>query len=88
MLWMTTDKGLLLADSTGNIIRKFYDYHDYPIMICQKAICRLKNGKICIGSNYGFSIFEPKHLKGTLPSPKIMLTDIQVNSSPFFHRPE
>lgn len=84
MLWMTTDKGLLLADSTGNIIRKFYDYHGLPNNDLSKAICRLKNEKICIGSNYGFSIFEPKHLKETLPSPKIMLTDIQVNSSPFF----
>lgn len=84
MLWMTTDKGLLLADSTGNIIRKFYDYHGLLNNDLSKAICRLKNGKICIGSNYGFSIFEPKHLKETLPSPKIMLTDIQVNSSPFF----
>lgn len=83
MLWMTTDKGLLLADSTGNIIRKFYDYHGLPNNDLSKAICRLKNEKICIGSNYGFSIFEPKHLKETLPSPKIMLTDIQVNSSPF-----
>ena len=42
MLWMTTDKGLLLADSTGNIIRKFYDYHGLPNNDLSKAICRLK----------------------------------------------
>lgn len=82
-LWITTNKGLLLTDSTGTILRRFYDYHGLPNNNLSRAICQLKDGKVCVGSNYGFSIFEPKLLRNSQCSRKIVLTDLQVNSSPF-----
>ena len=82
-LWITTNDGLLLSDSTGNILRRFYEYHGLPNNDLSKAICRLHNGNIVIGSMYGFSLFDPEVLSRPLPSQKIMLTDIQVNGSAF-----
>lgn len=83
MLWITTNEGLLLSDSTGTILRRFYDYHGLPNNNLSRAICLLKDGKICIGSNYGFSLFDPKLLKQPLLPKKIIATGIEVNGSPF-----
>lgn len=82
-LWITTNEGLIVTDSIGNILRRFYDYHGLINNNLSRAVCRLRNGNICIGSDYGFNIFSPKQLKEIKPSKNIVITDISVNNLPF-----
>lgn len=82
-LWITTNKGLLLSDANGNILRKFHDYHGLTDNNLSRAICSLTNGNIVIGGNNGFSLFSPQQLSLPLSASPIMITDIEVNSSPF-----
>lgn len=82
-LWLTTNEGLLLSDANGNILRRCYEYHGLPDNDLSKAICRLKNGYICLGGNNGFSLFNPEEVSRPLPASPLMLTAIQVNGSPF-----
>lgn len=81
LLWLTTNKGLVACDSKGNILRCFHDYHGLPDNELSKAICKLKNGKLCIGSSYGFSLFNPQLLVRQIAPKKIFLTNIQINDS-------
>lgn len=82
-LWIATNEGLLLSDADGHILRRFHEYHGLPNNDLSRAVCRLKNGYICIGGNNGFSLFNPEQASRPLPSFPIMLTDVQVNGSSF-----
>lgn len=78
-LWMSTHNGLLLVDSCGTIIRKFYDYHGLPHNNLSRAICRLQDGSIAVGCDYGFCLFQPEALKKDFPAPQLLLSSMKVN---------
>ena len=60
VLWVTTDKGLCRYDPSSGESRYFYEEDGLQgDQFTSGAICRLPDGRICVGGLYGLSLFAP-----------------------------
>lgn len=80
-LWIGTSNGLgCLSKQTGAV--KFYGEADgLPASgFTQTSGTKLRSGKIALGSNEGFVIFDPKTLKSYPYPPILLISDFQIRN--------
>lgn len=80
-LWIATDNGLYCLDSDVRLFRIFKKYHGFPNNDYSSAAYKLKDGKLAIGGDYGFDIFDPASLTNSIAPPPILLTHFKVRDS-------
>ena len=81
-LWIATDKGLYCMSLAGQIKRSFYDFHGLQgNFFNARTSCRLKDGRLAFGGNYGFNLFRPEELLQEIIAKPVVLSDFKVRDS-------
>lgn len=81
-LWIATDKGLYCLSASGRIKRSFYDFHGLQGNFFNAGTsCRLKDGRLAFGGNYGFNLFRPEELLQEVMARPVVLSDFKVRDS-------
>lgn len=80
-LWIATDKGLYWLDTSAQIRRCFYEYHGLQGDNYNSASCRLADGRLAFGGNYGFNVFRPEILTGEVRAKSIVFSNFKVRDS-------
>jgi signal transduction histidine kinase/ligand-binding sensor domain-containing protein len=80
-LWVSTNDGLFCLNSSGKIIRAITDFFGLQDKSFSKAACRLANGDLAFGGNYGFNIFKPELLTADFEPCPLVFSQFCVKDS-------
>lgn len=79
-LWVTTDQGLYCLEKNATLFRIFHKHHGFQGDDYNTS-CRLSNGMIAVGGNYGLNLFDPSLLTKPEPSPSLIFSNFKVEDS-------
>jgi len=80
-IWVSTNNGLSDFDPRTNRAHNFYAYHGLQENSFSGASCKLSDGRLVFGGNYGFSIFHPEDTKGFESVDPILFHRFEVRDS-------
>lgn len=82
-LWVSTQNGLFVTDRNGQVRRAFYQHHGLQGNSFSRAACKLKDGRLAFGGEYGFNLLNPQELTAPLAPGRIILSRFRVKDTPF-----
>ncbi len=80
-LWVSTNNGLFCLDASGKIIRDITNFPGLQGPVFSKAGCKLNNGLLAFGGDYGFNVFNPESLMKNFESKPIVFSGFMVEDS-------
>lgn len=83
MIWAATTGGLLRIDPQQGGVRRFGIQDGLQSTAFRaRAVQRLTDGRLLLGSSSGFNLIDPERLPAEMPAPRPLLTGLELNGEP------